>query len=121
MDKCKLISQANFCFVKKASAFVSKANTGTESDVDFYEVMALYGMILALERYEQFPSVRKLVGNELVYDSYSLTDSNFSLYTNTTCEKVCVDPDEVNCLSSLDIMLIEENIMSTCEFCKVEC
>jgi hypothetical protein len=121
MDVCELISVAECCLVEKAAKYADELSMGGGSDKEFYELLSLFGAITALERYEQHPVKKVYTGEELVDGAFSVVDGNDSLYLNTNCSNVCVDPDEVNCLSTVDLTCIEELILSVCETCKSNC
>lgn len=121
MSLCSKIQDAKTCVSKFAERYVKAVTFGVDTDDLFYELMLLVGYVESLERYECNPTRNLTTRNLLTYEDFLLTDNNKILSLGDTCETVCLDPDEVNCLSKDEVCFILEQISLKCESCSCGC
>lgn len=123
MDVCQLIEKAKCCFSAMGDKYATELSMGMATNEMFYDMLRMDGYISILSRYEQFPQEKVDIPIPSSVSLSSLVSNNNLLSLKTKSGKVCVDidPDEVNCLTVLDIGCIEEQIMMMCELCKCNC
>jgi hypothetical protein len=119
MDFCETLNSAKCCAANMADAYVAAVSVGEDTDDKFYTLMLLNGYIRTLERYNHNPTAIKIT--QFANDGVFLSDNGKILSLACTSEKVCLDPDHVNCLKRSDICFILEQVSLLCENCSCDC
>lgn len=115
------IDNAKSCVAKFAESYVKAVTFGIDTNDLFYELLLLVSYIEALERYDEHPTQKIKVENVLTYNDVLLVDNNLLLSLGSTCKTVCLNPDDVNCLSKREVCFMLEQISLKCEACICGC
>lgn len=119
MDFCKALNNAKGCAANMASQYVTAVSCGEDTDDMFYTLMLLNGYVRTLERYEHNPTAIKVFN--FAEKGVFLSDKGKILSLACTSEKVCLNPDSVNCLKQHDVCFILEQISLLCDDCPCDC